>query len=235
MIRIGTSGWQYDDWRPSFYPVGLARDRWLGRYVECFDTVEINNTFYRLPSQATVDRWAQALPQGFLAAIKVSRYLTHVRRLRDPQDPVALLLERVAPLRERGLLGPVLLQLPPNMPARPEDLERTLSAFPPDVRVAVEPRDRSWFRKATREVLIDHRAALVWSDRNGRSVGPLWRTTSWCYLRLHHGRLDWAYQDRDLRRWARRLRECPDAFVFTNNDPGAAAVRDARRLQALTT
>jgi uncharacterized protein YecE (DUF72 family) len=128
------------------------------------------------------------------------------------------------------LLGPVLIQLPPDLEAVPERLEETLARFPSDVRVAVEPRHPSWFTDATRDVLVAHKAALVWADREARSMGPLWETCDWRYLRLHHGRSGWGYDDRDLKQWADRLRDADYGYVYANNDPGGAAIRDARRL-----
>lgn len=231
MIRVGTSGWQYADWRGTFYPQRLPQRDWLAYYVEQFDTVEVNATFYRLPTIETVERWAAALPEGFVMVVKASRYLTHVKRLREPQEPVERMLGVLEPLRRRSLLGPVLLQLPPDFAVEAQRLARTLDAFPSDVRIAVEPRHASWFCDPVRDVLTRYRAALVWADRGGRSLGPLWQTCEWRYLRLHHGRHGWGYESRDLARWANRLRSAGSGYVFTNNDPGAAAVVDARSLQ----
>jgi uncharacterized protein YecE (DUF72 family) len=153
--------------------------------------------------------------------------------LRDPAEPVSRLLERIQPLRAARALGPVLLQFPPDMTAAPDLLAATLREFPPSLRLAVEPRHASWFEPATRTVLEEHGAALVWADRDGRSLGPLWRTTDWCYLRLHHGRDDWGYADDDLAKWAGTVNEVGHGFVFFNNDPGAAAVRDAATFSRL--
>ncbi len=232
-IRIGTSGWQYADWRGAFYPARLPQREWLRYYVTHFDTVEVNATFYRLPSKEAVARWADTLPPGFVMVVKASRFLTHVKRLRDPQEPVERLMGVLDPLRSRGLLGPVLVQLPPDLEAVPERLDDTLGRFPPDVAVAVEPRHSTWFTDSLRDVLARHAAALVWADRDGRSVGPLWETCDWRYLRLHHGRTEWSYTDHDLRRWATRLAAADKGFVFANNDPGAAAVKDAMRLRSI--
>ena len=127
-VWIGTSGWQYADWRAAFYPADLPATRWLDRYASLFSTVEVNNTFYRLPEAATFDRWKRATPAGFVMAVKASRYLTHVRRLRDPREPVDLFVSRAKRLGPR--LGPVLLQLPPNLPAAPDRLEETLGRSP---------------------------------------------------------------------------------------------------------
>lgn len=232
-IRVGTSGWQYADWRGAFYPQRLAQREWLGAYVAAFDTVEVNSSFYRLPTSDTVRRWADTLPDGFVMALKASRYLTHVKRLREPAEPVERLVGVLTPLQHRGLLGPILVQLPPDLPAEVQRLADTLSAFPDEIRIAVEPRHRSWFTDELRGLLEHHNAALVWADRDGRSVGPLWETASWRYLRLHHGRHGWGYDNRDLGRWARRLAVAGDGYAYANNDPGAAAVKDARRMVAM--
>jgi uncharacterized protein YecE (DUF72 family) len=205
---------------------------WLEAYVEMFDTVEVNATFYRLPKVEVVEGWTRRLPSGFVMTVKASRYLTHIKRLRDPQEPVQRLMQRIQPLRSHGLLGPVLLQLPPNFAAVPDLLDATLAEFPPDIRLAVEPRDHSWFTDDVRRILEHRNAALVWADRDAQPVTPLWETADWRYLRLHHGRHDWGYDDADLEVWAGRLRGC-DGYVYTNNDPGGAAVRDAVRLREL--
>jgi uncharacterized protein YecE (DUF72 family) len=205
----------------------------LTAYAESFDTVEVNATFYRLPTVATVERWATSLPPSFVMTVKASRYLTHIKRLREPAEPVDRLMSCLAPLEERGLLGPVLLQLPPDFRAAPELLDATLARFPSHLRVAVEPRHSSWFSDAVRAVLDTRGAALVWADRGGRSLGPLWETCEWRYLRLHQGRSGWQYDDADLRRWARRLRAAGDGYVYANNDPGGAAIADARRMREL--
>ena len=232
-IRIGTSGWQYADWREEFYPPKLPKRAWLASYCESFDTVEVNSSFYRLPRLETVKRWADELPDGFVMTMKASRYLTHVKRLREPAEPVERLMGVLEPLRGRGLLGPVLVQLPPDLTVEVGRLAATLSAFPADVRIAVEPRHESWFIDELRSLLTDRCAALVWADRGGRSLGPLWRTSGWAYLRLHHGRAGWDYDNRDLGRWAARLAESGKGYAYANNDPGAAAIRDARRLRCM--
>jgi uncharacterized protein YecE (DUF72 family) len=172
------------------------------------------------------------LPEGFTMTVKASRYLTHIKRLRDPEEPVARLMDRIAPLREGGRLGPVLLQLPPNFDAVPDLLARTMAEFPDDVQLAVEPRDPTWFTSDVEHRLRDRDAALVWADRDAAAVTPLWETASWRYLRLHHGRHDWGYDDRDLAPWVERMAGRP-GFIYTNNDPGGAAIQDALRLREL--
>ncbi|MGH8867029.1 MAG: DUF72 domain-containing protein [Actinomycetes bacterium] len=230
-VLVGTSGWQYRDWRGVLYPDRLPQRQWLSAYAERYETVENNNAFYRLPERDTFARWRQATPDGFVMAVKASRFLTHVKRLRDPEEPVARLLEHAAGLGDR--LGPVLVQLPPTMKADPERLAATLAAFPSDIRVAVEPRHESWWTDETRDVLAHHGAALCWSDRRGRPLTPLWSTASWGYLRLHEGAAQpWPrYGRRALASWRDRLRDAygtrGDAYVYFNNDQGGAAVHDA--------
>lgn len=235
-VRVGTSGWQYRDWRGVLYPPGLGQRHWLSAYAGQFDTVEVNNAFYRLPERSVFERWRAATPDGFLVAVKASRYLTHVRRLRDPEEPVARLLDRAAGLGDR--LGPVLVQLPPDLPAAPERLDATLAAFPVGVRVAVEPRHASWWTEEVAGLLARRGAALCWADRGSRPVTPLWRTAGWGYLRLHAGAAaPWPrYGAAALRTWRRRLAEAwpgGEVFVYFNNDPGGAAVYDARAFRRL--
>lgn len=227
MILVGTSGWQYRDWRGPFYPGGLPQRRWLEHYAEHFATVEVNNAFYRLPERETFAKWRARTPDDFCVAVKVSRYLTHVKRLSDPEEPVARFVGRATALGDR--LGPVLLQLPPTLRADPAALDATLAFFPRDVRVAVEPRHESWWTSETESVLKGHDAALCWADRKGRPVTPLWRTASFGYLRLHEGRAHpWPHYGRAaLGSWLDRLDPSVDTYVYFNNDPGCAAVYDA--------
>ncbi|WP_214103524.1 DUF72 domain-containing protein [Acrocarpospora catenulata] len=230
---VGTSGWQYDDWRGVLYPPGCAQKRWLERYGECFQTVENNGTFYRLPARETFESWRDRTPDDFVMAIKASRYLTHVRKLREPAEPVGRLMGAAAGLG--GKLGPVLVQLPPTMQADPGLLAECLGCFPDGVRIAVEPRHASWWSDETEEVLAKHGAALCWSDRLGRPLTPLWRTADWGYLRLHEGGSAHypSYGDTALRSWVRRVGDLDEVYVYFNNDATGAAVRDAVRFAEL--
>lgn len=233
-LRVGTSGWQYRDWRGVLYPEGVPQRAWLQHYAGEFTTVEVNNAFYRLPERSVFERWREQTPPGFTVAVKVSRYLTHVRRLREPAEPVARLLERAAGLG--GALGPYLLQLPPTLQADPARLDACLATFPAAARVAVEPRHESWWVDEVRDVLERRGAALCWADRGGRPVTPLWRTAGWGYVRLHAGTASPrpAYGRAALGSWLDRIdRAWPgaradDVFLYFNNDPGGAAVRNAR-------
>jgi uncharacterized protein YecE (DUF72 family) len=233
MIWIGTSGWQYSSWREAFY-AGVPQRRWLEHYAECFATVENNNAFYRLPPRETFESWRERTPDGFVMAVKASRYLTHIRRLRDPAEPVARLMSAAQGLGSR--LGPVLLQLPPTLRADPALLAGCLRRFPPGTRVAVEPRHPSWWTGDVRAVLERAGAALCWADRLGRPLTPLWRTTPWGYLRFHEGAARPRYGAAALRSWAGRVAEAfgdeADVYAYFNNDPGGAAVLDAERFAA---
>jgi uncharacterized protein YecE (DUF72 family) len=230
MLYVGTSGWQYRDWRPGFYPKGLAQSGWLGHFADRFATVELNNSFYRLPERAGFERWREATPGDFVFAVKMSRYLTHVRRLRDPEESVRRFFERAEGLGEK--LGPVLLQLPPNLPADLGRLAGTLDRVPPGVRVAVEPRDDSWFDDGLRSLLEERGAALCLADSPRRRT-PVWRTADWGFVRFHEGRATPhpCYGERALATWAERIASLWDAradvFCYFNNDMRACAVRDA--------
>jgi uncharacterized protein YecE (DUF72 family) len=244
-VLIGTSGWQYRDWRGGLYPAGVAQRRWLEHYATQFVTVENNSSFYRLPSAATFAGWRDRTPDDFVMAVKASRYLTHVRKLRDPAEPVARLLGVAAELGPK--LGPVLLQLPPTLTAEPALLDACLrelrAARQPGgharLRIAVEPRHASWWTEEVRQILAAHDAALCWADRRGRPVTPLWRTAGWGYLRFHEGTADpWpSYGQRALRSWAGRVRQAwpgdADVYAYFNNDPGGAAVVNSVAFAAL--
>jgi uncharacterized protein YecE (DUF72 family) len=230
-LFVGTSGWQYKDWRGVLYPSGLPVRLWLEEYATRFATVEINNAFYRLPSRETFAAWRERTPPGFVVAVKASRYLTHIKRLREPEEPVERLMSHAAGLGDR--LGPVLLQLPPTLRADAGLLDACLRCFPDTTRVAVEPRHASWWTPEVRGVLEARGAALCWADVLARPATPLWRTTDWGYVRFHQGRArPWPhYGLKSLRSWVRRVAAAwpagKDVHVYFNNDPNAAAVGDA--------
>jgi uncharacterized protein YecE (DUF72 family) len=232
MWAVGTSGWQYAEWRGLFYPDGVPQRVWLERFAESFATVEINNAFYRLPERDTFVGWRERTPGDFRFAVKMSRFLTHVRRLRDPREPVERFMRRATGLGDK--LGPVLLQLPPTMRADAAALDETLGCFPPGVRVAVEPRHESWWTDEIKATLERHNAALTWADRRGRPVTPLWRTADFTYVRFHEGRArPWPrYGRTSLGSWVDRVPD-GDAYLYFNNDQAGAAVADARALAAL--
>ncbi len=236
-IRVGTSGWQYRDWRGTVYPRGLAQHAWLDWYAARFATVEVNATFYRLPERSTFERWYDTVPDDFVMAAKLSRYLTHLRRLRDPAEPVARFFDRVEPLGPK--LGPVLVQLPPDLQVEPDRLRALLEEWPAGVRMAFEPRHPSWFTSEIEGLLVEHGVALARTDRRGRRLEPPWVTADWGYVRLHEGTAAPRprYGDRALRSWVGRITSAwpddADVFVYFDNDQRGCAVTDAIRFAAL--
>lgn len=231
-VWVGTSGWQYADWRGRLYPPTTAQRLWLEHYAERFATVEVNNAFYRLPERSVFEGWRERTPAGFVVAVKASRYLSHIRRLREPAEPVGRLMERAAGLGDK--LGPILLQLPPDFRCDLGRLDATLDCFPAGTRVAVELRHESWFTAETAALLERHGAAFCLADSPARRT-PTWRTADWGYVRFHEGRSlpHPCYGRAALRTWAGRLADlfgpAGEVFAYFNNDPGGCAVRDAVR------
>lgn len=229
-VLVGTSGWQYRDWRGAFYPRELRQADWLAYYATRFATVEINASFYRLPDRTRFATWNATTPRDFVLCPKVSRYLTHMKKLKDPVEPVTRFVAAATGLGDK--LGPALLQLPPNLPADLHRLETALAEFPAGMRVAVEFRHESWFTEPVRALLGDHGAALCLADRGSRWVSPLWRTAEWGYVRFHEGTADWPCYTRDALRSragevAALYGQDRDVYAFFNNDPRGCAVRDA--------
>jgi uncharacterized protein YecE (DUF72 family) len=236
MMSVGTSGWHYRDWRGAFYPAELPTRRWLEHYASRFDTVELNNSFYRLPTVDAFRAWRDAVPDDFVFAVKASRYLTHYRRLRDPEEPVERLLGAIGGLGDK--LGPVLLQLPPDLRADVDALARVLDTFGKRVRITCEFRHASWYVDAVYALLRDRDVALCLTDRRNRH-SPLVRTASWGFVRMHEGVASPRphYGSRALQSWVDRIgglwgsrAEC---FVYFNNDHRACAVRDAAEFVTL--
>jgi uncharacterized protein YecE (DUF72 family) len=237
-VRIGCSGWNYAHWRNGvFYPPRLASRNWLHFYAQHFDTVEINMTFYRLPKQHVVERWVLESPPGFTFSVKVSRYVTHVKRLLDVPEHLPLLYERIDPLLRSPKLGPFLWQLPPTFALDLDRLATALEHLHDGHRHAFEFRHPSWFREEVYTLLREHRVALVIGDRpqvNGFQTHEL--TSDFTFVRFHsgtrgrngnysHSELDeWA--DR-LERWAREV----DVFAYFNNDWEGYAIENALYLQ----
>ena len=237
-VQVGTSGWQYADWRGGFYPESMPQRRWLEHYAVNFACVEVNNTFYRLPTEDVFAQWRQRTPPGFHLALKLSRYISHIRRLHDTAASMAMFLDRAAPLGDR--LGPLLLQLPPTLEVDVARLGDTLAAIPGRYRIAVEVRHPSWFRGDVMDLLARRDAALCLTDRQGMPQEPLRATASWGYLRFHRGSASsWSYAEPDLRAWASRLLELwgvdAEVYAFFNNDSHCAAVGDAVAFARLCT
>jgi uncharacterized protein YecE (DUF72 family) len=238
-VRIGCSGWNYDDWRGRLYPEGLGKPRWLRRYAEVFDTVEVNSTFYRLASRDAVARWVEQTPSHFVFAAKASRYLTHVRRLREIEQGIERYYERIEPLVEAGKLGPVVWQFPATFRAELDLLAATLPLLPPG-RHCFEFRHQSWFTPDLYGLLRDHDAALVIGDHPKWPFQARELTADWTLVRLHHGHRGRRgnYSESELDEWARRIAQWSrraEVFVYFNNDWEGFAVANAvsltRRLQ----
>jgi uncharacterized protein YecE (DUF72 family) len=236
-IRIGTSGWQYRRWRGSFYPDKTPIGRMLEAYAEHFDTVEINNTFYRLPSTTAVDRWRDITPANFSFAVKGSRFLTHMRKLKDPEAGLARYLPLVERLGEK--LGPILFQLPPKWGPDLDRLQQFLDALPATHRYAFELRDASWHTADVYRLLEKHGIAFCVYEIAGRR-SPIELTADFTYVRLH-GPTDKAYEGRyskrQLQGWARRIddwqRTLRAVHVYFDNDDSGYAPRNALELKQL--
>jgi uncharacterized protein YecE (DUF72 family) len=237
--RVGCSGWNYKSWRGRFYPQDLAAARWLPYYAAAFDTVEVNNTFYRRPERGVFARWRAQVPRSFLVAVKASRFLTHMKRLRDPKEPLRRLFSRASALGRH--LGPVLYQLPESSHCDLDRLDAFLRALPRSwsntrLRHVMEFRHPSWYAAETFALLNRRGVALCLHDKLGSSIaGPF--VGPFVYVRFHgtSGRYSGSYADDELRDWARRLAEQARAgrrvFAYFNNDPEAVAVRNALTLR----
>jgi uncharacterized protein YecE (DUF72 family) len=233
-VRIGCSGWVYASWREGIYQ-GVPQARWLERYAELFDTVEVNATFYRLIKRSTVEGWVERTPPGFLFAVKGSRYLTHIKRLQNIGEGVARFWEPLEPLRESGKLGPVLWQLPPSFQRDDAILASALELLPP-ARHCFEFRHPSWFVPAVRRLIEEHGASLVIPHDGRRPLPEARPAGEVAYLRLHHGERgrNGNYSKTELDHWRRRIaawRSRREVFAYLNNDweefapPNALALR----------
>jgi uncharacterized protein YecE (DUF72 family) len=231
-VRVGCSGWQYRHWRGSFYPSTLPSSRWFEQYVRGFDTVEVNNTFYRLPEPGTFVDWARRAPRGFTFAVKASRFLTHMKKLKDPAEPLRRFFTRARRLGRT--LGPVLYQLPPRWPVDVERLAAFLKALPRRHRHAVEFRDPSWYRDEVFALLERRRVALCLHDMEGSGSGKI-DIGPFVYVRFHGTtKYGGRYSDGTLNGWADWLAERARdrrVYAYFNNDVGGHAPRDAVRLR----
>jgi uncharacterized protein YecE (DUF72 family) len=237
-VHIGCSGWNYAGWKQEFYK-GLPARLWLEHYAKHFDTVEVNNTFYRLPNRNAVANWERTAPPGFLFAVKASRYLTHVKRLRDLGPGLERFYERLEPLARSPKLGPILWQLPPTFQRDDDRLAVALERLPAGQRHCFEFRHPSWFAEEVYALLRAHGAALVIGDRpEVKQFQAHVFTAPWTFVRLHfcaRGRRG-NYSETELREWARRFRAWSaerEIFAYFNNDWEVFAVRNALRLRAL--
>ncbi len=238
MIRIGCSGWNYRDWRGLFYPEKLAAKHWFAFYAEHFDTVEINNSFYRLPSPGLVDRWREQAPPGFCYAVKANRYLTQMKRLQDCEEPLERMMASFR--RFASTLGPVLYQLPPSFRLDLPRLESFLRICPRDPVPVFEFRHPSWYVNETYALLDRHGAAFCVHDMRG-SASPRLSLGATAYVRFHgtdaRAKYHGSYGEERLAGWADWIagqeREGRTVLVYFNNDYDINAIKDARILKAL--
>jgi uncharacterized protein YecE (DUF72 family) len=222
-FRVGCSGWNYAPWRELVYPKGLPQSRWLDHYATLFDTVEVNTTFYRLPSERAVANWVAESSPSFIFAVKASRYLTHIKRLIAMNEGITRFYERIGPLVRSTKLGPVLWQLPPNFECNHERLATAIAALPPGLH-AFEFRHPSWFVDETYDVLRRHGIAVVVAHDARRGLRPVFEATAdFAYIRFHYGSRGRRgnYSERELEVWAQRIdawRESQDVYAYFNND-----------------
>jgi uncharacterized protein YecE (DUF72 family) len=236
LFHIGTSGWHYQHWKGPFYPEGLPDGSLLDHYLKHFTTAEINNTFYQLPKRQTFVHWRDSVPDGFLFSIKASRYITHMKKLKDPDEPISTLIGRIEVLGDK--LGPILFQLPPRWKVNTERLSSFLRSLPEGYRYTFEFRDESWFGHETEETLRKRGAAFCIYDFEGRQ-SPRSVTGDFVYVRLHgpDGAYQGKYHDRTLTSWAEAFSSWADEgkeiFCYFDNDEKGYATQNALKLQEL--
>jgi len=233
-IRIGTSGWHYAHWEGLFYPDKLPKSKWFEHYAKDFDTVEINNTFYQLPKQQTFKNWHKQAPKNFLYTVKANRYITHIKRLKDPQEPLERFLERAQLLKEN--LGPILYQLPPNFHKDLDRLKAFVKLLPKKRRAVFEFRHESWFAEDTYKLLREFNVGFCIHDLAGVPT-PRVITGSIIYVRFHGptGKYQGNYSKSALQSWAKwlkeHIKEAHNVYYYFNNDNNAYAVNNAKTLK----
>ena len=235
-VHVGCSGWVYKHWRGIFYPEGLPQKRWFERYAEEFDTVEINASFYRLPLASTFDAWRAKAPPGFRYAVKVNRFITHMKKLVDCADATDQFIALARPLRKT--LGPLLYQLPPSLRRDPARLEAFLQRLPADLDHVVEFRHRSWYEDDILALLDRYGAGFVAHDLKGL-VTPRWASGRTAYVRFHGaaGKYWGRYSDEALLEWTdwvlAQADEGRSVWCYFNNDIHGHALDDARTLKSM--
>ena len=233
-IRIGTSGWHYNHWSGLFYPPKLPKSKWFEHYAKDFDTVEINNTFYQLPKEQTFKNWHKQAPENFLYTVKANRYITHIKRLKDPQESLERFFEGVRLLK--GNLGPVLYQLPPNFHKDLDRLKAFLHVLPEDRIAVFEFRHESWFSEDTFKLLSEFNVGFCIHDMPGMKV-PRVVTADIIYIRFHGptGKYQGNYSKAALQSWAKwlkeHIKEAQSIYAYFNNDIHAYAINNAKTLK----
>jgi uncharacterized protein YecE (DUF72 family) len=236
-IHIGTSGWNYRHWFGRFYPEHLRQDELLAFYAKSFDTVEINNTFYHLPTIKAFNNWRETVPKDFLFALKASRFITHMKKLKAPKTSSKKLFNRMQ--RLEGKLGPILFQLPPGWSRNDERLARFLESLPAGHQYVFEFRDASWLTQDVYDLLKEHQAAFCIHDFR-RETTPKEITADFTYVRMHGPRraaYSGSYPPRALKEWAEQIHEWQqqlrDIYVYFNNDANGDAIKNALKLREL--
>ena len=233
--HIGTSGWHYDHWRDIFYPAKLTKAEWLGFYAGHFDTVELNNSFYRLPSEAAFANWYHSSPPNFTFAVKVSRFITHIKRLKNSEEPLETFITRAKILGEK--LGPLLYQLPPSLHRNDEVLESFLSKLPQGMQHVFEFRHPSWLEEKVFDILRQYNVGLCVFDMPSLTCPPV-TTTDFAYIRFHgsSGLYSSCYSDEELADWAKKIAnlatDLKAAYIYFNNDIEGFAVKNAKTLRS---
>lgn len=228
---VGTSGWHYEHWKGLFYAPTLSKARWLAYYAQHFSTVELNNSFYHLPSSKAFEAWRDTVPPGFLFAVKVSRFITHLKKLRGVEAALETFLTRARLLKDR--LGPLLYQLPPNLHRHDDRLESFLTLLPKDLRHVFEFRHESWLHSEVFQLLRRHGAGLCVFDMPRLSC-PVEATADFTYLRFHGstGLYSSCYSLEEMRDWAQKIAGlgAKEVYIYFNNDAQAYAVRNAKEI-----
>ncbi len=235
-LFIGTSGYVYDHWKGHFYPEDLPSSKWLEHYIKYFSTVELNNTFYRLPQEAAFKSWKERVPKNFIYTVKASRFITHIKRLHECRQPLKLFLSRTKLLKET--LGPILFQLPPRWRCNVERLVEFVKIIPKGITSVFEFRDPSWFNPEVYEILKKNKLSFCIYSMPGIEC-PHIATSNVVYIRMHGGTILYGsnYSDRELKNLASEIKEYlkskKDVYVYFNNDAFAYAVKNAMRLKEL--
>ncbi len=233
-IHAGTSGWNYNHWKGVFYPEKIEPSGLLSCYAENFETVEINNSFYQMPSKDTFQGWIDSVPENFIFSVKASRYITHMKKLKDPQAPVDRFMDSTKILGKK--LGPVLFQLPPRWKCNPERLDSFLSILPSGYRYVLEFRDESWFNENVYSILEDHNAAFCIYHLDKR-LSPRKVTADFIYIRLHGpgGAYQGSYDNKTLAGWVGAMTTWAgkgrDVFCYFDNDQHGYAAENAMALK----
>jgi uncharacterized protein YecE (DUF72 family) len=233
---VGTSGWHYEDWKGLFYPADLTKTKWLEFYGRHFFSVELNNSFYHLPSEKAYINWRETSPKGFIFAVKVNRFITHIKRLKDAEEPLHNFLDRADLLVDK--LGPLLYQLPPNMKRDDERLESFLGVLPDRYRHVFEFRHESWFDDEVFRVLRRYNAGFCVFDMP-ELTSPVVATSDFAYVRFHgsDGLYSSSYGDKELTDWAKKIAKLAEqlkaVYVYFNNDISGYALNNARTFSRL--